>query len=161
QAHARSSVPSSRQTGKATETSSIPNKSASHSPRLSPPRELRSLRELHGLFAGLPHAKNSPSPPTDADPIPIPTAPPPPPPPPHPDPTPTPTAPLPPSPPPYTDRPTKSRFIATKSAQILPTSILDVGCDQPQLLTHPPRTVRYPGLDIAPPADIVLNLDTP
>jgi hypothetical protein len=61
----------------------------------------------------------------------------------------------------YTDRAGKARYIAAKYAPVLSASLLDVGCDQRQLLGHLPRGVRYVGLDIAPPADVVLNLDTP
>jgi hypothetical protein len=61
----------------------------------------------------------------------------------------------------YTDRESKARYIATKYAPILSTSLLDVGCDQRQLLQHLPKDLPYTGLDIAPPADLVLNLDTP
>ncbi len=66
-----------------------------------------------------------------------------------------------PRPPAYTDRASKARYIATKYAPILSTSVLDVGCDQRQMLAHLPKGVRYTGLDIAPPADVVINLDTP
>jgi hypothetical protein len=65
------------------------------------------------------------------------------------------------SPPPYTDRPSKARYIAAKYAPILTTSLLDIGCDQRQLLSHLPPTIQYTGLDLAPPADVVLNLDLP
>jgi hypothetical protein len=66
-----------------------------------------------------------------------------------------------PRPPAYTDRASKARYIAAKYAPILSTSVLDVGCDQRQILAHLPKGVRYTGLDIAPPADVVINLDTP
>ncbi len=59
----------------------------------------------------------------------------------------------------YTDRASKARYIATKYARVLGGSVLDVGCDQRQLLGHLPAGVRYTGLDMGPPADVVLNLD--
>ena len=66
-----------------------------------------------------------------------------------------------PAPPPYTDRATKQAWIAARYAPILTSTILDVGCDQKTLARHLPASARYTGVDIAPPADIVLNLDVP
>jgi hypothetical protein len=66
-----------------------------------------------------------------------------------------------PAPPPYTDRATKQAWIARRYAPILTSTVLDVGCDQKTLARHLPPTARYTGVDLAPPADIVLNLDQP
>jgi len=59
----------------------------------------------------------------------------------------------------YSDRATKALYIARKYAPILTTSVLDVGCDQKLLATHLPAGVRYVGVDLAPPADVCVNLD--
>lgn len=59
----------------------------------------------------------------------------------------------------YTDRAGKAVYIASKYAPILAGRVLDVGCDQRQLAAHLPATARYTGIDLAPPADVVLDLD--
>lgn len=59
----------------------------------------------------------------------------------------------------YTDRTGKARYIADKYRPILSASVLDIGCDQRQLSAHLPSTARYVGVDMAPPAEIALNLD--
>ncbi|MFM9959357.1 MAG: class I SAM-dependent methyltransferase [Phycisphaerales bacterium] len=59
----------------------------------------------------------------------------------------------------YTNREEKAAYIAAKYAAILEGSVLDVGCDQCPLKRHIERPDLYKGIDLAPPADIVLNLD--
>lgn len=60
----------------------------------------------------------------------------------------------------YTDRAGKAIYIARKYAPILAGRVLDVGCDQRQLAAHLPTTAHYLGIDLASPADLVLDLDT-
>ena len=59
----------------------------------------------------------------------------------------------------YTDRPTKAAWIADKYREILSGHVLDVGCDQKHLAKHLPAGARYLGVDMGPPADVVVNLD--
>ncbi|CAG1001429.1 hypothetical protein PHYC_02915 [Phycisphaerales bacterium] len=59
----------------------------------------------------------------------------------------------------YTDRESKSRYIADKYRAILSGRVLDVGCDRRQLAAHLSATAAYTGVDMAPGADVVLNLD--
>lgn len=59
----------------------------------------------------------------------------------------------------YHDRATKARYIATKYADILHASVLDVGCDRAQLAAHLPRGATYIGADLNDTADLVINLD--
>jgi len=62
---------------------------------------------------------------------------------------------------PHTDRPSKAAYIADKYAPILHGRILDIGCDQKFIAPHLPEGTHYTGIDVAPPADIILNLDQP
>ncbi|MCB9845775.1 MAG: class I SAM-dependent methyltransferase [Phycisphaeraceae bacterium] len=64
-----------------------------------------------------------------------------------------------PAPAPYADRATKARYVADRFAQILRGRILDVGCDQRRLAAHLDSGAEYVGVDLAPGADVVLNLD--
>lgn len=59
----------------------------------------------------------------------------------------------------YTDRPSKAAWIADKYRAILGGHVLDVGCDQKHLSEHLPPGARYLGVDMGPPADVVVNLD--
>lgn len=59
----------------------------------------------------------------------------------------------------YTDRENKAAYIAAKYRAVLGGSVLDVGCDQCFLRRHLPRPDLYTGLDLAPPADVIVNLD--
>jgi 2-polyprenyl-3-methyl-5-hydroxy-6-metoxy-1,4-benzoquinol methylase len=59
----------------------------------------------------------------------------------------------------YTDRTTKAAYVASKYASILHGSVLDVGCDQKQLLRAIGSCGRYVGVDVDAGADVVLNLD--
>jgi hypothetical protein len=59
----------------------------------------------------------------------------------------------------YTDRPTKAAYIGRKYAAILGGSVLDVGCDQRFLRSHVARPEQYVGVDLAPPADVIHDLD--
>lgn len=59
----------------------------------------------------------------------------------------------------YTDRTTKAAYVASKYGAILRGSVLDVGCDQKQLLRAVGACERYVGVDLDPKADVVLNLD--
>lgn len=59
----------------------------------------------------------------------------------------------------FTDRPSRARYTALKYAPILTGSVLDVGCDQRHLREHLPRPDFYLGVDLAPPADVLVNLD--
>jgi SAM-dependent methyltransferase len=60
----------------------------------------------------------------------------------------------------YTDRAGKAMYIADKYAPILNHRVLDVGCDQRFLARWLPVGSEYVGIDLAPPADICLNLET-
>lgn len=59
----------------------------------------------------------------------------------------------------FTDRAGRCRYVAEKYAPLLGGSVLDVGCDQRSLRAHLPRPDLYTGVDIAPPADVVIDLD--
>lgn len=59
----------------------------------------------------------------------------------------------------YSGRDDKAAYIADKYHAILTGRILDVGCDQRQLRSHIPACASYTGIDLAPPADITLDLD--
>jgi len=59
----------------------------------------------------------------------------------------------------YTDRPSKAAYIADKYRSILAGDVLDVGCDQKHLQPLLPPGVFYKGVDLGPPADIIVNLD--
>lgn len=59
----------------------------------------------------------------------------------------------------FTDRFTKARYIGLKYAAILGGSVLDVGCDQRHLRPHVARPELYRGVDLAPPADVLVDLD--
>lgn len=59
----------------------------------------------------------------------------------------------------YTDRASKACYIAAKYSSILQASVLDVGCDSAPLRRLVARPDLYRGVDLGPPADVVLNLD--
>ncbi len=59
----------------------------------------------------------------------------------------------------YTDRASKARYIATKYAELLGQSVLDVGCDSAPLRSLVGRPDLYVGVDIGAGADVVVNLD--
>lgn len=59
----------------------------------------------------------------------------------------------------YTNREEKAPYIAAKYRDILGGSVLDVGCDQCYLRRHLRRPDLYIGVDLGPPADVVVNLD--
>ena len=59
----------------------------------------------------------------------------------------------------YTDRPSKAAYIADKYRAILGASVLDVGCDQKHLQPLLPKDAAYTGVDLGPPADVIVNLD--
>lgn len=61
----------------------------------------------------------------------------------------------------YTDRATKSRYIAEKYAPLLATGrrVLDVGCDQKQLQRMVASPDLYVGIDLNPSADRIIDLD--
>lgn len=59
----------------------------------------------------------------------------------------------------FTDRPTRAKYTALKYAAILDGSVLDVGCDQRYLREYLARPDLYIGVDLAPPADVAVNLD--
>lgn len=59
----------------------------------------------------------------------------------------------------FSDRATRARYTFLKYRPILQGSVLDVGCDQRHLRPLLPRPDLYLGVDLAPPADLCLNLD--
>ena len=59
----------------------------------------------------------------------------------------------------FTDRASKARYIGLKYASVLRDSVLDVGCDQRYLRAHVARPDLYVGVDLAPPADVIVDLD--
>lgn len=59
----------------------------------------------------------------------------------------------------FTDRRSRATYTVLKYAPILAGSVLDVGCDQRYLREHLQRPDLYLGVDLAPPADILVNLD--
>lgn len=61
----------------------------------------------------------------------------------------------------YTDRASKTRYIAEKYAPLFAAGrrVLDVGCDQRQLRTMVASPELYLGVDLNPSADRIINLD--
>lgn len=59
----------------------------------------------------------------------------------------------------YSDRGSKSRYIAEKYRAILGGRVLDVGCDTRRLSRLLPDGASYVGVDLNDAADVVLNLD--
>lgn len=61
---------------------------------------------------------------------------------------------------PYTCRRTKAEWVASRFAPILGGSVLDVGCDAAHLRGLVARPSEYVGVDLAPPADVVVDLES-
>jgi len=59
----------------------------------------------------------------------------------------------------YTDRATKARYIADKYADLLRSTVLDVGCDTAALRALVAQPGLYRGVDLGSGADVVVNLD--
>lgn len=59
----------------------------------------------------------------------------------------------------FENRAGKARYMADKYRSVLSGRVLDVGCDQRYLRDLIAAPDKYVGVDLAPPADVCLNLD--